>query len=69
MIPTTVMVGKIVSLTLDGTKTLRGTVVAVNKDGSVDINILDDAGHISGGASNVERATSMDHSVPNRFWE
>lgn len=47
----------------------RAQIVKTNEDGTADLALYDDAGHILGGVSNARRAvTPEDRIVPGRFW-
>lgn len=60
--------GTHVFYTIDGKTQTWATIVEVNKDGTLHLNVHDDGGRIVGGELACKPADGMNHSVPKTWW-
>ena len=61
-------VGDWVGLTLDGTTEAKGQVSRVVSETVVDVNVVNDLGHIVQGAVELTLAQGLNRSSPGLWW-
>ncbi len=54
--------------TLDGVTECKGQICRIISDDVVDINIINDSGHLVQGVTEAQRAIGLDRSKPMLWW-